>query len=67
MSKMKSSSALALLILINLSFVMGKPVSFYVCGRSFLSLSFFSTRVQNLVPLLIQEPTEVASVTLLLY
>ena len=32
-------------------------------GRFSGSLSF-STRVQNLVPLLIQEPTEVASVTL---
>ena len=58
MSKMKSSSALALLILLNLSVT--------VVGRFSRSL-FFSTRVQNLVPLLIQEPTEVASVTLLLY
>ena len=67
MSKMKTSSALALLILLNLSFVLGKSVRFHDCGRSFLSLSFFSTCVQNLVPLLIQEHTEGTSVTLLLY
>ncbi|XP_074631776.1 NPC intracellular cholesterol transporter 2-like isoform X1 [Acropora palmata] len=33
MSKMKTSSALALLILLNLSFVLGKSVRFHDCGN----------------------------------
>ena len=41
MFKMKRPGVLALLTLLNLSFVLGKSVHFLDCGRSFLWLSFF--------------------------
>ena len=53
------SCVLALLILLDVSFVLGKSVHFQDSGRSFLLLSFFSfIRVQNLVPFQVQEHTE---------
>ena len=55
MFKMERSCVLALLVLLSVSLVLGKSVHFLDCGRSFLflSLSFFSIRVQDLVPFLI--------------
>jgi len=48
---MMRSCVLALLILLNVSFVLGKSVHFMNCGRSFLSNSLFYSfiRVQNLI------------------